>query len=252
MLRELPDLVSRLNGEPMKISFGFALVLVLSMFFASAAPAAEKVTFSPIKHASFVIQATGKVVYVDPVGDMAAYAGQSAQAIVLITHTHPDHFAPELVTSLRMRGAEVYGPKNAIEQLGFGEVIQNGETKTAGKITIEAVPAYNLTADRLEFHPKGRDNGYVVTMEGKRIYISGDTEDVPEVRALKKIDYAFLCMNLPYTMTVDQAASLAIAIKPKVVIPYHYRNKDGFSDLARFKELVAKEKGIEVREMKWY
>lgn len=229
-----------------------AALALTAIFLAPLAEAAEKITFSPVTHASVVIQAPGKVVYVDPVGDIASYAGQSPQAVVLVTHGHYDHFEPKLLTALRMRGAEVYGPLSVIEKLGFGEAIQNGETKKAGTITIEAIPAYNTSPERKDFHPKGRDNGYIITLEGKRIYISGDTEDTPEARALKKIDYAFVCMNLPYTMTVEQAASLVLAVKPKVVIPYHYRGKESMSDIPRFKELVAKEKGIEVREMKWY
>ena len=104
----------------------------------------------------------------------------------------------------------------------------------------------------LKFHEKGRGNGYVVTVDGKRIYISGDTEDIPEMRALKNIDYAFVCMNLPYTMTVEQAASAVLEFKPKVVFPYHYRGTGGFSDTAKFKELVGKDKSIEMRMLKWY
>lgn len=236
----------------MSTIIGIAAMILLLMFFAPLSEAAEKITFSPVTHASVVIQAQGKVIYVDPTGDIASYAGQSPQAVVLITHGHYDHFVPELLTSLRMRGAEVYGPKSVIDKLGFGEVIQNGETVKAGTITIEAVPAYNTSPEKKEFHPRGRDNGYVITLEGKRIYISGDTEDTPEARALKKIDYAFVCMNLPYTMSVEQASSLVLAVKPKVVIPYHYRGKDGMSNIAKFRELVSKDKNIEVREMKWY
>jgi L-ascorbate metabolism protein UlaG (beta-lactamase superfamily) len=111
---------------------------------------------------------------------------------------------------------------------------------------------YNLTKERLNFHNKGRGNGYVLTINQKRIYISGDTEDIAEMRSLKNIDYAFICMNLPYTMTVEQAASAVMEFKPKVVIPYHYRGKGMISDVQRFKHLVSKNKAIEVKLLDWY
>ena len=111
---------------------------------------------------------------------------------------------------------------------------------------------YNLTEDRKKFHTKGRGNGYVVTMGGKRIYISGDTEDIPEMRGLKDIDAAFVCMNLPYTMDVDHAAAAVLAFKPKIVYPYHYRGAKEMSDVEKFKTLVSKDKSIEVRPLKWY
>ncbi len=107
---------------------------------------------------------------------------------------------------------------------------------------------YNLTADRLKFHDKGRGNGYVLTLGGKRVYLSGDTEDILEMRALKNIDVAFVCMNLPYTMTVDQAASAVREFKPKIVYPYHYRG----SDLEKFKTAVGSDLGVDVRIRDWY
>ena len=118
-------------------------------------------------------------------------------------------------------------------------------------MTIEAIPMYNLTPERQKFHTKGRGNGYVVTLGGTRVYISGDTEDIPEMRALKKIDVAFVCMNLPYTMTAEQAADAVLEFKPKIVFPYHYRGKTS-QDPEKFKKLVAKDKNIEVRIRKWY
>ena len=111
---------------------------------------------------------------------------------------------------------------------------------------------YNLTKERLKYHEKGRGNGYVITVDNKRIYISGDTEDIKEMRSLKDIDYAFVCMNLPYTMTVNQAASAVLEFKPKIVFPYHYRGKDGLSNVERFKNLVSMDKKIEVVLMDWY
>jgi len=136
-----------------------------------------------------------------------------------------------------------------IDQLDCGLAIKNGESVNAGSLTIEAIPAYNTTEERLQFHPKGRDNGYVLSLNGQRLYISGDTEDIPEMRALKNIDIALVCMNLPYTMTIDQAASAVNEFKPKVVIPYHYRGKPEMSDIDAFAKMV---KSSEVRKLKWY
>ena len=115
-------------------------------------------------------------------------------------------------------------------------------------VKIEAIAAYNLAAERQRYHPKGRGNGYVLTLGDKRVYVSGDTEDVPEMRALKDIDVAFLCMNLPFTMTVEQAAGAVRAFRPKVVYPYHCRG----SDLEKFRQLVGTEPGVEVRLRDWY
>ena len=131
-------------------------------------------------------------------------------------------------------------------------ILANGETFEQFGILVEAVPAYNLTEDRQQFHPKGRDNGYVVTLGGKRIYISGDTEDIPEMRSLKSIDVAFVCMNLPYTMTVEHGADAVLAFAPKVVYPYHYRGQDVMSDLEEFARLVDANDDIDVRLLEWY
>ena len=127
-------------------------------------------------------------------------------------------------------------------------ILKNGETKEIHGVKITAVPMYNLTTERLKFHDEGRGNGYVVEMGGKRIYLSGDTEDIPEMRSLKNIDIAFVCMNLPYTMTEAQAASAVREFHPKVVYPYHYRG----SDLEKFKTLVGTDVGVEVRIRDWY
>ena len=126
--------------------------------------------------------------------------------------------------------------------------LANGETKSLLGLKIEAIPMYNTTSERAKYHAKGRGNGYVLTFADKRVYLSGDTEDIPEMRALKNIDVAFLCMNLPYTMTVEQAASAVREFRPKIVYPYHYRG----SDLGKFKKLVGDDVGVEVRLRDWY
>jgi L-ascorbate metabolism protein UlaG (beta-lactamase superfamily) len=235
------------------------LAVVLTMLVAQAV-AQEKlgdgIMFTPIEHATMVMTIAKTVIYVDPVGDFGVFAKFPPPDIILITHIHQDHFSPALIASLKKDGTDIIGPTNVIEKLGDGKVLNNGDKITVKGVDIEAVPAYNLTKERLEYHPRGRDNGYVITWNdkwhGKRIYISGDTEDTKEMRGLKRIDYAFVCVNLPYTMSVEQAASAMLEMKPKVVIPYHYRTTDGLSNLGEFKRLVSEDKTIEVRLLKWY
>lgn len=214
-------------------------------------PRAE-IRFTPIKHASLIIQAAQTCIYVDPVGEPAVYKEYAKPDIILITDIHHDHFDPKAIAYLGQEDTVIVGPKAIIEQIRGGEILNNGESARFKNVEIEAIPMYNLTTNRLKFHEKGRGNGYVVTLSGKRIYISGDTEDIPEMRKLKAIDYAFVCMNLPYTMTVEQAASAAAEFKPKVVFPYHYRGKSGMSDIEKFKELLSEEPNINVRFLKWY
>ncbi|HLA69329.1 MAG TPA: MBL fold metallo-hydrolase [Bacteroidota bacterium] len=228
-----------------------ALLVMFALTMIAQPKQGESVIFTPISHASFVIQAPAGMICVDPVGDAKAY-GITVPAIILITDIHGDHLSPETVASLKKGNTSVIGPKAVVDKLGYGTIMNNGEKATFGKVTIEAIPMYNLTAERMKFHEKGRGNGYVVTVDGKRIYISGDTEDIPEMRGLKTIDYAFVCMNLPYTMTPEQAASAVLEFKPKVVFPYHYRGTGGFSDVEAFKKLVSANKSIEVRMLKWY
>lgn len=211
-----------------------------------------RITFTPIKHATMVIQSNRFSIYVDPVGDLEVFDDFTKPDIILITDIHYDHLDVKAIKNLREKDTLVIGPKSVIDRLGYGETLNNGETTTFKTISIEAVPMYNQTPDRLQFHEKGRGNGYVLTLNDKRIYISGDTEDIPEMRGLKNIDYAFICMNLPYTMNVEQAASAVLEFKPKVVFPYHYRGQDGMSDIKNFKELVSKNKEIEVRFLDWY
>src|SRR5579863_10049623 len=151
---------------------------------------------TPIQHASLMIQAGGKVMYIDPA--QGSYEGLPPADYILITDIHPDHMVPVLVAKLKKDGAVVLAPKAVAAQVPGCTVISNGETQTLGAFKIEAIPMYNLKAGG--FHEKGRGNGYVVTYGGKRFYFSGDTEGIPEMRALKNIDVAFVCMNLPYTM----------------------------------------------------
>jgi L-ascorbate metabolism protein UlaG (beta-lactamase superfamily) len=211
--------------------------------------AAGEVKITPIFHASTLIQAGGKTIYIDP-AKPAKVAGLPKADLILITHIHFDHFDPELIAALSKPTTEVIAPASVVERFPAAKPIANGQSKQWQQWTIEAVPAYNLTrgpAPGQLFHPKGRDNGYVLTFGAKRFYFSSDTEGIPEMRALKNIDVAFVCMNLPYTMPPDEVADAVLAFHPKVVIPYHYRG----SDLNVFKQRLAGS-GIEVRLLDWY
>lgn len=241
-------------GRAMK-KYIIALIIIIPILFTQAFADDSKesrIAFSPINHATMVIMTKETTIYVDPVGDTNAFIEFYKPDIILITDIHRDHLDETAVNSLKHAKTIVIGPKAVVDKLKYGEFLNNGESRAFNNIHIEAVPMYNLTEERLQFHEKGRGNGYVITLNKKRIYISGDTEDTKEMRSLKDIDYAFVCMNLPYTMSVEQAASAVLEMKPKVVFPYHYRGKNGFSDIAKFERMVKKDKKIEVRLLDWY
>jgi L-ascorbate metabolism protein UlaG (beta-lactamase superfamily) len=204
----------------------------------------------PVSHASFVMGWDEKTIYVDPVGGVGAYDGLPRPDLILVTDIHGDHLDAATLAGLS-RSARIIAPAAVVAQLpdslkANAITLANGGTVSRLDVHVEAVPMYNLTEDRLQFHAKGRGNGYIVTMGGTRIYISGDTEDIPEMRALENIDVAFVCFNLPYTMTEGQAADAVNAFSPGVVFPYHYQG----SDLALFTGLV--DNSIEVRNGDWY
>jgi L-ascorbate metabolism protein UlaG (beta-lactamase superfamily) len=214
-------------------------------FDTSAGP----VKITPVFHASLEIEAGGKVIIVDP-AKPANFSGLPQADLILITDIHGDHMDPELIKTVSKSGTEIIAPAAVAKTVTTAKVIGNGEKTTWGAWTIEAVPMYNLTrgpeAGKL-YHDKGRGNGYILTYGGKRFYFSGDTEGIPEMRALKNIDVAFVCMNLPYTMTAEEAADAVKAFHPKVVIPYHYRGQD----TATFKKALDGT-GIDVRLLDWY
>lgn len=186
----------------------------------------KTVTITAIKHASMRIQYDGLEIQVDPVVKLEPQTNYSAfpkADVILITHEHFDHFDPAAIAALKKNGTQVIVNPAVQKKLGSGTALKNGESLTIAKgIQIEAVPAYNTSPGRTQFHPKGRDNGYVLTIDGLRIYIAGDTEDIPEMAALKDIDVAFLPCNQPYTMTPEQVAKAAKTIQPKTLFPYHY------------------------------
>ena len=189
----------------------------------------KKVKITCIKHASMQINYNGVEIQVDPVGmwlkPETDYATFPKANIILITHEHKDHFDREAIHALRTPATSIYVNQAVFGHFKNGLVMNNGDkVQYAEDITIEAVPAYNTTPGREQFHPKGRDNGYILTLDGLRIYIAGDTEDIPEMADLKDIDIAFLPCNQPYTMTIDQVVKAAKIIKPKVLFPYHYND----------------------------
>jgi len=203
-----------------------------------------KITF--IGHGTLMFTFGGKVIHVDPVGQYADYGKLPKADLILITHEHRDHLDPKVVEMLRQPGTEIVLTQAAAGQVAGGLVMANGEVKTVAGLTIEAVPAYNLVHKRENgepFHPKGQGNGYVITFGGKRVYVAGDTENTPEMKALKGIDIAFLPMNLPYTMTPEMVADAARAFKPQILYPYHF----GKTDTARMVALLKDHPEIEVR-----
>ncbi len=212
----------------------------------------------PISHATAVLEYKNNIIYIDPTGGKKAFENQKTPSIVLITDIHGDHMNIETLNSLDLSKSKIVVPQAVAEKLPANYtkqlvIINNGEIKEVNGISIEAIPMYNLREEALKFHNKGRGNGYVITLGEERLYFSGDTEDIPEMRALKDIDKAFVCMNLPYTMTVESAADAVLEFKPKEIYPYHYRGTDGFSDVVKFKEIVTKGNSeIEVVQLNWY
>jgi len=231
-----------------------AFLAMTTTAYAAAEPqvfptSAGPVKITPLYHASTLIEAGGKVIYLDP-AKPAKLDGLPKADLILITDIHGDHMDPTSIQAISKSDTAMYAAPAVVETVPEAQRIANGETKTWGAWTIEAIPAYNLTRGPSPgklYHDKGRGNGYVLTYGGKRFYFSGDTEGVPEMRALKNIDVAFVCMNLPYTMPPDEAADAVKAFHPKIVIPYHYRG----SDLAVFQKAL-EGTGIEVRLLDWY
>ncbi|WP_347173986.1 MBL fold metallo-hydrolase [Polaribacter uvawellassae] len=217
-----------------------------------------KLVITPIEHGTAVFTLDKLTVFIDPTGNADAFANFSAPNYIFITDIHGDHLSIKTLESLDLSETTIVAPKAVAEKLPEGiakEIIimNNGEEKTFGVLKAEAIPMYNLREEALKFHTKGRGNGYVFTIANQRIYFSGDTEDIPEMRALKNIDKAFVCMNLPYTMTIESAADAVLEFKPKEVYPYHYRGTGGLSDVAKFKSLVnAGNSDINVVQLNWY
>ena len=182
-------------------------------------------------HASICIEHDGRVIYVDPVtqlrGRTVDYSAIPKADIILVTHEHPDHYDTAALRQLTTDKTQLIMNPRCVELYGSGQAMKNGDRQPlAGGGALEAVPAYNTTAEHLQFHPKGRDNGYILTLGGLRLYIAGDTEDIPEMADIKDIDIAFLPCNQPFTMTTEQLVNAAKMVNPKVLFPYHYGETD--------------------------
>lgn len=214
------------------------------------------ITVHPVHHASFVMETPAGVIYSDPVGDASEYADLPSPDLILVTHEHGDHYNAETLAAL-MKEETVLLTNPAVHDMLPDELkegaltLANDDSTEWEGVTIEAIPAHNTTADRMNYHPEGRDNGYILSFDGFRTYISGDTEPTPEMLALEDIDLCFLCMNLPFTMTAEQAAAAVQEFRPGYVYPYHYRGRDGGTqDPEAFAEMVGKASTVKMAE--WY
>lgn len=203
---------------------------------------------TPINHASVLLEHAGKAIYVDPTKE-GSVEGLPKADVILITDIHFDHLDQAGIDRVKHPGTLIVGPPSVGEKITLGVTLKNGETRDVQGMGVEAVPMYNLqrgpSAGKL-FHDKGRGNGYVLTLGDKRVYLSGDTECIDEMKALKNVDVAFVCMNLPYTMPPAEAAACVNAFQPKVVFPYHHRN----SNPEELKALVGGQSEVRVRS--WY
>ncbi len=213
----------------------------------------------PIEHATTVLNWDGKTIYVDPVGEVERFSSYGEPDYILVTDIHGDHLNATTIEGIMTPSTKIVVPQAVAEKLpeSFNKemlhILNNGENWTDAGFDIAAIPMYNLREEALKFHTKGRGNGYVIERAGKRVYFSGDTEDIPEMRNLENIDVAFVCMNLPYTMTVESAASAVLDFKPETVYPYHFRGTDGMSDVSKFKDLVNEgDSSIKVELLEWY
>jgi L-ascorbate metabolism protein UlaG (beta-lactamase superfamily) len=203
-----------------------------------------KITF--IGHGTLIFAFGGKIIHVDPFSEMADYNKLPKADIILLTHEHRDHLDLKALNSVRTEKTIIVVTKTCAKQVEGGIVMDNGDVKTVEGLKVEAVPAYNIIHKRdtgQPFHPKGIGNGYIITFGDKRVYVAGDTENIPEMKELKGINIAFLPMNLPYTMTPDMVADAAKAFKPKILYPYHL----GETDTSKLLDLLKTTKEIEVR-----
>lgn len=240
-----------------------AVTLLPSLGFAAAHAASfslmdGKIVIHPVEHASFVMESPAGTIYVDPVGDAALYEDLAGPDLILITHRHGDHYNADLLAALAdvpiLTNADVKAMMPEDLQARTEVIAPGGSTEMMG-LAITAIAAYNTSADRQDFHPKDRgDLGFVLTIDDTRIYISGDTEGTPEMRALEDIDLAFVCMNLPFTMTAEQAADAVAEFAPAMAIPYHYRGRDGGTQDPQVFAKMLSEAGseTEVKLHDWY
>lgn len=202
-----------------------------------------KISIYFLGHGTLMLDIAGKIVHVDPWLKMADYGALPKADLILVTHEHGDHLDSSAIEKIWKPTTQLIENASVFEKLKKGVVMKNGDLKKIEGIEIEAVPAYNTTAGREKFHPKGRDNGFIISFGKKRIYIAGDTENTPEMEKLRNIDVAFLPMNQPYTMLPEQVAKVALIFKPKILYPYHY----GDTEVSKLSALIPSNSGIEVR-----
>jgi L-ascorbate metabolism protein UlaG (beta-lactamase superfamily) len=206
---------------------------------------AGKVEMYFIGHGSLMFRINGFVIHVDPVSSSGSYADMPRADLILVTHEHYDHLDPAFISTLKKETTILYSTEKVASQVKWAKIMKPGDVNTINGISVEAVPAYNIVNMRAPgqpYHPKGNGLGFILTMGDKKIYIAGDTENTPEMKALKNIDVAFLPMNLPYTMTPEMVADAAMAFRPGILYPYHY----GDTDTSRIEELL-KNSGITVK-----
>jgi L-ascorbate metabolism protein UlaG (beta-lactamase superfamily) len=240
-------LSAKLFGAMIAVSMPLSLAAQVPVQTFATTAGAVKIT--PIFHASAMIQVGADTIYIDPAPPGNIH-GLPPADLILITHDHPDHLNPGDIAALSKTGTEIIAPAAVQQTVTSARVLGNGESTTWRKWKITAVPMYNihqLMPNGQPYHAKGHGNGYVLTYGGKNFYFAGDTEGTPEMSALKDIDVAFIPMNLPYTMSPDEAAAAVKAFHPKIVIPYHYRGQD----TQKFADDL-KGAGIEVRLLDWY
>lgn len=204
----------------------------------------------PIQHGSLLLSFAGQHIFIDP-WSSGPLPSEPKADLILITDIHGDHLDPAGIDKVKGDDTLIVGPAAVAEQLPGTLVLANGQKQQFAGVVVEAVPMYNIARGPAEGelrHPPGRGNGYILTLGGKRVYISGDTSCTPEMKALKDIDVAFVCMNMPYTMPPEEAAECVAAFKPTLVYPYHFRG----SDLQKFQAPLAQLDGVEVRIRSWY
>ena len=203
-----------------------------------------EITF--VGHGTLMFAFGGKIIHVDPVSREADHDKMPKADAILVTHEHRDHLDPAAIAAVRKQGTTILLTRKCAAAVSGGLVMGNGDVREVEGLRIEAVPAYNIVHKRPSgepFHPRGDGNGYIITFGDKRVYVAGDTENIPDMKKLKDIDVAFLPMNLPYTMTSEMVADAARAFRPKVLYPYHF----GKTDTSELVRLLAAQEGIEVR-----
>lgn len=248
----LVALAAVIIGIGLAIYYPSQKVLTMDTVATSSAP-----QIIPIMHATALIQWGETAIYTDPTDEKMLQNHPRAD-IVLVTDTHGDHFSTSTLESVVGSTTVLVVPQSVMNGLtpdlaARALVVANGESIQIRDFTITAVPMYNIPESDKAFHTKGRGNGYVIESAGERVYVAGDTSNTPEMRALTDIDIALVPMNLPYTMSVEEAAQAVLAFKPHHVYPYHYRGPDGLSDVNKFKELVnTGDSDIDVVLANWY